>query len=141
MTWPRIAGLRTLELGTPGEMRQRLTELVLAGRKRATAGRLAEYEAENEDVETVGERLVLVDDDGAARAIVAVDRVELLPFGAVTWEFAAAEAEGDESIDEWRTGHRRYFKAADGIDIGDDEPMVLIWLHLVPGPEFGGVTT
>ena len=49
MTWPRVGGLRTLELGSPGEMRSRLNALVLAGRKRATAGVLAvDYEQEGE---------------------------------------------------------------------------------------------
>jgi hypothetical protein len=32
MTWPRIDGLRTLELGTPGALRKELTALVLSGR-------------------------------------------------------------------------------------------------------------
>jgi hypothetical protein len=44
--WPRLDGLRALELGTPGEMRVRLNDLVVAGLKTATAGTLAEYERE-----------------------------------------------------------------------------------------------
>ena len=62
--WPRVQGLRALELGTPGAFRDELTALVLAGRKQATAGLLAEYTEEGEELETVGERLVLLDSDG-----------------------------------------------------------------------------
>ncbi|MFF9451385.1 ASCH domain-containing protein [Streptomyces flaveolus] len=35
--------------------------------------------------------------------------VEPAPFGAVTREHAAAEGEGDRSLDEWRAGHRRFW--------------------------------
>lgn len=44
MTWPRVDGLRALELGSPGETRARLNGFALAGRKRATAGLVSEYE-------------------------------------------------------------------------------------------------
>lgn len=131
--WPRIDGLRALELGLPGEQRQWLNDLVLRGEKKATAGRLAEYEAEGEELEQVGEQLVLVDDELQRLALVEVDRAEVVPFGTVPWEFAAAENEGDTSIEEWREGHRRYWREADGVDIPDEEPVVLVWMHLVPG--------
>jgi hypothetical protein len=52
--WPRIDGLRVLELGTPGDMRRWLNDLVLSGTKKATAGRLADYEAEGEELEQPG---------------------------------------------------------------------------------------
>ena len=48
MTWPRVDGMRSLELGSPGEMRARLNGLVVEGRKRATAGLVEEYEREGE---------------------------------------------------------------------------------------------
>lgn len=63
--WPRIDGLRVMELGTPGKVRAELTGLALSGAKKATAGILPlDYEAEGEEVERVGERLVLVDSSG-----------------------------------------------------------------------------
>jgi len=52
MRFPVIGGLRALELGTPGPMRERLNGLVLAGTKRATAGTLEEYE--DNELEEVG---------------------------------------------------------------------------------------
>ena len=55
--FPRIDGLRSIEFGTPGTSRETLVNLVLHGNKRATAGLLRDYEAENEPVEHVGEQV------------------------------------------------------------------------------------
>ncbi len=99
--WPRIDGLRTLELGTPGEMRDRLNALVLAGKKRATAGLLdGDYGNEGEQPEYVGERLVLVDNDGARIGEVEVTAVEIVPMRDVNWEFADSEGEGFTSVED-----------------------------------------
>jgi len=74
----RIDGLRTLELGSPGELREWLNGLVLAGTKQAGLLEL-DYRAESENVEHVGERLVLMDDTGARLAEVAVTAVQIVP--------------------------------------------------------------
>jgi cystathionine gamma-synthase len=110
MSWPRVDGLRTLELGSPGPMRLRLTDLVLHGRKRATAGLLAEYDVDGEELERVGERLALVDNDGLQVGQIEVTRVDVVPFGAVTWEFADAEGEGFVDVDDWRASHRTFWQ-------------------------------
>ena len=107
--WPRIGELRTLALGTPGELRSTLNTLVLAGVKTATAGRLAEYAEEGEELEHVGERLALVDDDDALAGVVEITGVEVVRFADVPWDFARAEGEGDRSIEEWRAGHSAYW--------------------------------
>ncbi len=128
-----VDGLRALEIGTPGPMRQRLNELILLGEKRATAGLLIDYEREGETLEFVGERLRLVDDDGEALVTVVVTRVETCSFADVPWEFAKAEAEGDRSIEEWRAGHLGFW-TSQGQVIADDTPVVLVWFALsVPG--------
>jgi uncharacterized protein YhfF len=38
MSFPRINGLRGIEFGTPGEFREKLNALVLAGQKKVTSG-------------------------------------------------------------------------------------------------------
>jgi uncharacterized protein YhfF len=138
--WPRIGGLRTLALGTPGEMRANLNALVLAGVKTATAGLLTdEYAAENEELEHVGERLVLVDDHDALLGVVEVTDVEVVRFADVSWDFARAEGEGDRSIEEWREGHRRYWTGV-GFPVDDDSPVVCIRFRLVSAGD-GGIRT
>jgi uncharacterized protein YhfF len=137
--WPRIGGLRTLALGTPGDLRTRLNTLVLAGVKTATAGLLDEYADEGEDLEHVGERLVLVDDADALVAIVEVTGVEVTRFAAVPWEFARAEGEGDRSIEEWRSGHAAYW-ARVGTPVTDASKIVCVRFRLVSAGD-GSVST
>ena len=129
--WGRIDGLRVFELGTPGEMRERLNRLVLAGRKTATAGLLGgDYQAEDEAVEHVGEQLVLVDNDAGAVTRVEVTAVDVVPFDAVTWEFADAEGEAFVSLEDWRDGHRRFWTAA-GADIDDSTMVVCLRFRVI----------
>jgi uncharacterized protein YhfF len=128
MKFPVIDGLRALELGTEGPMRQRLNELVLAGLKRATAGTLDEYD-ENE-FEHVGERLALVDDHLKKIGVVEVTRTEMTTFASVPWSFAARENEGDASIEEWRANHRAFWRA-EGIEVRDDMPVFLVHFELL----------
>jgi uncharacterized protein YhfF len=132
--WPRVHGHRTLELGAPGASRDWLNGLVLAGRKRGTAGLLAEdYQAEGEEVERVGERLVLLDNDGAALTTVIVTAVRQTTFAEVTWDFAASEGEGDTSIEQWRAGHRAFW-SRDEVTVTDDTPVVCVSFRLADGP-------
>ncbi|MFG2056445.1 ASCH domain-containing protein [Micromonospora sp. NPDC048930] len=138
--WPRIGGLRTLALGNPGEMRANLNALVLAGVKTATAGLLTdEYADENEELEHVGERLALVDDQDLLVGVVEVTAVEVVRFADVSWDFARSEGEGDRSIEEWREGHRRYWTGV-GFPVDDDTQVVCIRFRLVSAGD-GGIGT
>ncbi|WP_347565759.1 ASCH domain-containing protein [Nocardioides sp. IC4_145] len=130
MTWPRVGGLRALELGTPGGLREELNRLVLAGEKQATAGLRAEYDEEGEELEHVGERLALLDDDGGQVGTVEVTAVGTVAFAEVPWEFAHAEGEGDADLEEWRAGHRRYWERL-GTPVTDETPIVCLRFRLV----------
>jgi uncharacterized protein YhfF len=129
VSFPIVDGLRALEIGTPGPMRQRLNQLILDGRKRATAGLLLDYVREGEELESEGESLALVDDETKRVATVVVVEVETVPFIEVPWKFAQAEGEGDESLEEWRDGHRSFW-TGEGETIDDQTPVVLIWFEL-----------
>ncbi|WBB65667.1 ASCH domain-containing protein [Micromonospora sp. WMMD812] len=129
--WPRIGGLRTLALGTRGELRANLNALVLAGAKTATAGLLTEYAEEGEELERVGERLVLVDDDDRLTGVVLITGVEVVRFADVTWDFARSEGEGDRSIEDWRAGHSSYW-ARVGTPVTDDTEIVCLRFRLLP---------
>lgn len=98
MSFPLINGLRSIEFGNPGESRDKLTLMILDGNKRATAGTLEwDYIAENEPIETVGEKLAVIDNHKQQVATIQVTRVEVRRFADVPDEFALAEAEGDFS--------------------------------------------
>ena len=129
--FPRIDGLRGLEFGSPGQMRQWLTDLVVDGHKRATFGLLAyDYVAENESVETVGEILVVLDNDGREACRVRVTEVRQVRFGEVTWEMAAREGEGDEDLAACRQGHLDFWKRSLGIEVSPDELVVWVAFEL-----------
>lgn len=128
MRFPVIGGLRALELGTPGPMRERLNGLVLAGTKRATAGTLEEYE--DNELEEVGERLVLVGDHLNRIAVVEVTETSLTTFAAVPHSLAEAEGEGDISMETWRETHRQFWEA-EGLVVTDDMPVFLVYFRLI----------
>ena len=95
--------------GIGSEMADELVELVLSGRKRATAGALWSYEHEGEPVPVPGDYSVVLDGAGRARCVIRTTHVEIVPFCDVDGAFAAAEGEGDLSLEYWRDGHWRYF--------------------------------
>ena len=131
--WKRVDGLRTLELGTPGPYRDELNRLVLEGTKAATAGLWrTDYQAEDEPLEDIGERLVMLDSDGEPVAVLEVTRAEVYPFLEVPWELARDEGEGFTSIDDFRAGYRKVYGAA-GVTLADDDPMACVWFRLL-GP-------
>ncbi len=131
MAFLRVDGMRTMELGTPGGLRQRLNDRVLHGDKRGTAGLLTEYSAEGEELERPGERLVLVDDDGTEVGRIEVTRVDVVPFAQVSDEFARSEGEGYADSAGWADAHRRYWQAQ-GASVDDATSVVCIRFELLP---------
>ena len=115
--------MRGIEFGTPGASRIKLTNLVLHGNKRATAGLLSEYHDEGEEVEHVGELLALIDNDGKHVGTLKVTRVDVCEFIKVPDEFALAENEGDLSAEDFRNSHLAYWKKVG--DIVDDQTLIV----------------
>lgn len=115
-----------------------LAELVVAGVKRATAGALWSYEDEDEALPQVGDCSVITDWDGNARCIIRTTAVEIVPFEAVSEEFAAIEGEGDGSLEYWRRAHwaafTREFAGTDHA-VSSSMPVVCEWFDLVFAPE------
>ena len=131
MTFPLVNGLRSIEFGNPGESREKLISLILDGNKRATAGTMEwDYIAENEPIETVGEKLAVLDNENRHIATIQVTRVELKRFADVPTEFALAEAEGDLSGDDFRASHFDFWSRL-GLDIKDETEIVLVYFDLI----------
>ena len=130
MAFLRVNGLRSIEFGTPGQMRDRLNNLIINGNKRATAGLLKEdYFDEGEEIEFVGERLAILDNQQKSIGIIKVTRVEVLAFKDVPTEFALAEAEGDLSGDDFRQSHLKYWNSV-GIQVLPDTRIVTVYFDL-----------
>ena len=131
MSFPVVNGLRSVEFGNPGESREKLISLILDGNKRATAGTLQwDYIAENEPIETVGERLAVLDNQKSQVATIEITRVEVRKFSEVPDEFALAEAEGDLSGDDFRKSHMEFWSKI-GLDITDETQIVCLYFDLV----------
>jgi uncharacterized protein YhfF len=130
MTFPMINGLRKIEFGNPGESRSKLITFILDGNKRATAGLLWEYEKDDEPLETVGEKLAIVDNDGRHVATLQVTGVEVTAFSQVPDEFALAEAEGDLDGNDFRQSHFTIWSKR-GLDIVDDTKIVLVYFAVI----------
>ena len=85
-------------------------ELVVAGRKRATATSLAELEIGGDPLPQVGDYAVITDWAGEARAIIRTTSVEIRRFADIDESFAAKEGEGDLTLEWWRAAHYAYYQ-------------------------------
>lgn len=96
--------------GTP-QVATELADLIVAGSKTATAGALWDYQAAGEELPRPGDLTIVVDGLGEPRALIATTQVRTVPFDEVDAEHAAAEGEGDGSLDHWRSVHQEFFTA------------------------------
>ena len=84
-------------------------ELVVKGIKQATAISLWWYKVNNEILPKEGDRSIVTDWDGNAKAIIETTEVSLTPYNEITAEFAKIEGEGDKSLEYWKKVHKAYF--------------------------------
>ena len=105
----RSASPDAFGFGGEGEIADALAALVLTGKKRATTSLPAEYTSLGEALPKAGDMSIVLDGTGEPVAIIERTSVDLMPFDAVTAEFAAREGEGDGSLQYWREAHTWYF--------------------------------
>ena len=86
-----------------------LAALVLARVKRATAGLVWSYEHAGVALPKVGQLSVVTDWAGTPLGVIETIGVAVVPYAAVSAEFAATEGEGDGSLAYWRRAHWAYF--------------------------------
>lgn len=99
------------QFGDSPEMADELCSLVLTGRKRATTSWPVDPSIE------VGTLNVILDGAGEPAALIRYTLVEQIKFRDVPADFAAAEGEGDLSLDYWRREHWEFFTR-----VAEDEP-------------------
>jgi uncharacterized protein YhfF len=103
-----LSDLPPFELGyARTELRRRLVEAVLAGKKTATAGLAESGEAEEDEP---GERYALLGYDDEPVGVVEVTEARVIPASDVDEQFARDEGEGFESVEDWRVVHERFFE-------------------------------
>lgn len=91
------------------DLADKLCELVLEGRKKATACLVWEAELDPDSAPVLNGYSIITDFDGNPKCIIKTTEVRIVPFNEVDEEFAAAEGEGDLSLGFWRRVHWDYF--------------------------------
>ena len=90
-------------------MANELLELVIEGKKRATGASLWSVEDEGKRPPIPGDLSIVTNWAGEPMCIIETTDVDIVAFRDVTDDFAAAEGEGDGSLEYWRECHRDYF--------------------------------
>ena len=85
-------------------------ELVLSGKKRASAPSLWELALNNEKIPEVGDINLVTNWEGIAQCIIRTVAVDIVPFNRVTPKHAALEGEGDGTLTYWRKVHQKYYE-------------------------------
>ena len=131
---PEAARYQVWHFGDSEPLARELAELVLQGPKRATAGLLWEAENDPNMMPVPGGFSLITDYSGAPLLILRTTDVQIRAYRDVDAGFAAAEGEGDGSLDYWRAAHWRYFSrrcAALGRTASDEMPVILERFALV----------
>jgi uncharacterized protein YhfF len=113
--------------GDTVELANELIELVLSGPKRATAGAVAEYEADGDPIPEVGDFSIVTDGAMRPRAVVQTTDVSVGPLSSVDDRFAWDEGEGDRTRRWWLEAHTRFFSRTYtrmGLEFDADIPVV-----------------
>jgi uncharacterized protein YhfF len=95
--------------GDSRDLANQLCELVLQGKKKATACLVWEAEVDPQNAPELNGYSVITDFDGTPKCIIKTTEIRILPFNQVDEEFAADEGEGDRSLRYWRAAHWEYF--------------------------------
>ena len=111
--------------GDNPEQADRLLGLVLDGTKTATSSALSEYDGDDAPLPREGDLSIVVDGAGHPKALIRTTDVAVVPFGEVSDDFAAAEGEGDRSLEGWRTDHTEFFTRVLGLVTVPEDFMVV----------------
>ena len=109
--------------GDHAELSDALLDLVVSGRKRATATLVKEFAADGVPLPRVGSHWIACDASGAPRVILRSTELRLGTIADADEAFAVDEAEDDRSLEAWLVSHRRYWDrvcAALEIEWSDD---------------------
>ena len=108
--------------GNTLEMSLELAQLVIAGKKIATASVAAVNEIKPDTAPVPDGYSVVTDLHGVPMCVIQTTEIKHIPFEDVDAGFASDEGEGDGSLEYWRRVHRDYFeREAAELDVDFDE--------------------
>ena len=95
--------------GNSVQMAKELAELVISGKKKATAS-LVEFNQTHPEVAPIDDGYsVITDFNSNPLCVIQTTEIRHLPFDEVDAQFAFDEGEGDQTLEYWRDGHWQYF--------------------------------
>lgn len=97
------------DFGNDKKLAEKLKQLVLDGKKKATIGLC--YEKER--ISKIGDYETILDSNKNVFCVIRCTNVEIKPFLEVGYDFIKKEGEGDKSIEEWQEKHRKFFNLKD----------------------------
>lgn len=109
--------------GNSSEMAPELAELVISGKKTATASLKSVNDIEPESAPVEDGYSVVTDFEGNPMCIIQTTEIRHIPFNKVDAQFAFDEGEGDQSLEFWRHVHWSYFTkeaAEKGVDFDEN---------------------
>jgi uncharacterized protein YhfF len=95
--------------GSSSKMARELAELVISGKKTATASLVSVNELTPEIAPIENGYSVVTDFEGNPLCVIQTTEIRQLPFTEVDAQFAFDEGEGDQTLEFWRDVHWRYF--------------------------------
>lgn len=93
-----------------GGLPDELAQLVLEGKKTATASGYDLYALDNEPLPDTEGYDIILDSQGKAVCVTKPTKVYVVAFDEVTADHAYKEGEGDRSLAYWRKVHEDFFK-------------------------------
>ncbi|WP_419213085.1 ASCH domain-containing protein [Maribacter sp. X9] len=90
----------------------RLAELTLTGKKRASSGLYSLYKQYNAELPKVGTKQIVTDFNGKAKAIIENISVDTIPFNKISKEYAEMDMGTDvEPLEKWKKAHWNFFES------------------------------
>lgn len=91
----------------------RLGELTLSGKKKASSALYVWYEEANADLPKMGTKQIITDFDEMALAIIETITVDIIPFNKVSKDYAEMDmVRNIEPLKKWKKAHWDFFTSA-----------------------------
>jgi len=123
---PETKYYEAMYFGMTEELANSLLEMVLSGKKKATASSLWAFEKEKLPLPKVGDLSIVTDWAGTPYCIMKTTAITMIPFCEMTFDICKREGE-DDTLESWREGHGKFFTMegeAMGYVFSEDMPVV-----------------
>ncbi|OII23528.1 ASCH domain-containing protein [Frigoribacterium sp. MCBA15_019] len=124
--------------GDTARLADELLEVVLSGRKRATAELVSEFAHRGDPLPRIGSHWIACDSTGAPRIVIRSLQLRIGAFDTADAAFAFAEGEDDRTLSSWQREHRRYWERtcrARGVTWSEQDEIVFENFAVVWPPE------